>query len=553
MPVCDPELAWGAFQRVLGGILCLHFASSALQLRALVGRDGLEPVHLLLRAVRRDLGVLRGLLRFPTLFWVADGDGAVTLVPLLGLGCSAGLVFGGEGSPVLWAGAWICALSIHTSNSNLYSFPWDNLLLECAFLGMFLPPLRELPDLGAVQAPRLVPALAFHWLLFRVMFGMGLAKFRQWDARTRDLTYVHAWLEWQPFPTAAAHWARSLPMALHKVALVALFLVEMGGPFLVFGPPGARALAAALFAGLQLGIWVCGNYGTFNVLTLALCLPLLGPAPWRGPVQLAPADGLLVALMVGSLPYLLFFNSWTGARWLYRLRELPAGAWARPALGVLRALSPFRLLHSYGVFVPTEGATRRYVLVLQGSLDAQRWLDYEPRYLSTREDRRPPFFAPHHPRLDHFLAYAIPLPRAVKLCTLFGDNPYYVHPHGLVEKIVQKLLRGDPTASAAFGRDPFQGTRPRYLRLSLWHFQFTGPQERAAGRWWNRRLLFVSHLVQSEDLPEDAGLRSRYEPFVFDAVVDDPGLGHAVRDPQTGETVPLHRYPVRRLTPWDGV
>ena len=60
---------------------------------------------------------------------------------------------------------------------------------------------------------------------------------------------------------------------------------------------GARRLPTVLFAvaclALQVGISAVGNYGTFNVLTAALTVPLLLPfSPSVAPVEELPSAGL---------------------------------------------------------------------------------------------------------------------------------------------------------------------------------------------------------------------------------------------------------------------
>ena len=141
------EYIWGLFARALGLVFLVNFASVIPQLRNLVGRNGIEPVCLLLRAVRRDLGVLRGITRYPTLLWLSDSDAMLLALGWTGLLASIGIVAGACGGAtwVLFLGVWICWISIQTANTNLFWFPWDNLLAECALLGCLLPALEPLP------------------------------------------------------------------------------------------------------------------------------------------------------------------------------------------------------------------------------------------------------------------------------------------------------------------------------------------------------------------------------------------------------------------------
>ena len=128
------------------------------------------------------------------------------------------------------------ALRIVSSNSEhkLFWFPWDNLVTEVALVGLLLPPLELLPSMETAEPPSQLVLLMYGWLLFRVMFGMGLAKFRRWDERTREGTYLYHFLEWQPFPCAPSALLRELPMWVHKVGLVSLWCIEIILPFFVF-------------------------------------------------------------------------------------------------------------------------------------------------------------------------------------------------------------------------------------------------------------------------------------------------------------------------------
>src|SRR5262245_55711705 len=74
--------AW-LFLRALGAVYVIVFASIAVQVLTLIGKDGLLPVQAFLAGHAAD-----GLARFwrlPTLFWLWDGDAAVRGGTLLGI------------------------------------------------------------------------------------------------------------------------------------------------------------------------------------------------------------------------------------------------------------------------------------------------------------------------------------------------------------------------------------------------------------------------------------------------------------------------------------
>src|SRR5688500_1675348 len=81
-------LATQVFLRALGLVHVLAFASIWLQLDALVGSHGIAPAAELLSAAYDRLGAGEAFLRFPTLFWLHSGDGA------LHAACAIGVIAG---------------------------------------------------------------------------------------------------------------------------------------------------------------------------------------------------------------------------------------------------------------------------------------------------------------------------------------------------------------------------------------------------------------------------------------------------------------------------
>jgi hypothetical protein len=509
------------FTRALGLIACLHFLSVARQIIPLVGAKGLEPAHLLFRAVKRDLNPLLRVLRFPSVFLFYCSDNFIRFVCFAGFVASLAIVFGYL-NPILFLVAWICWLSIQTANTTLFSFPWDQLLSECLFFAAFLP--------------RPAVIFYFNWLLFRVMFGMGLTRFRKIGETERDLTYIYHFYQWQPFPTPLAVYMRTLPMWFHKLSFVFLFFAEIVVVFGIFGTLQMRIAAAVFIALLQFGIWATGNYGTFNVLTLALCLTLLQPLMPMRDVVTSP----FIIPIVLSFPTFLIANFWTGSWWVFQrkmLRESKLGLVLLPFAFVLRFLAPFRLLNSYGVFLHQEVYVRdRIVPCIQGTADGKTWLNYEPKFLYDSPKQRPKFFAPYHPRLDHYLFYGLGEPDSIKLFMFMACNPYYYHPFCLTEKLVQKLLRNDDVAVRLFANNPFPEKPPLQIRFAVYKFNFTKPEE----------LLGVSEPVECVTVSDDTGIRPAYDRFVSETLGRIDGKDRAVADPGGGKPVAIHLHPVRR-------
>ena len=192
----DAALVAGLASRFLGVVFFIHFLSALPQMFCLSSAGTGSSPYALFSAAKRDLGILRGFFKFPSIFWLSTADWMVVLVPVLGLIAASSIIVGALGPYTAWAFfvVWLCALSLQTANTNLFWFPWDNLLTEVALVGLFLPPLKLLPAVEAIEPASQLALYMYGWLLFRVMFGMGLAKFRRWDERTREGTYLYHFL-----------------------------------------------------------------------------------------------------------------------------------------------------------------------------------------------------------------------------------------------------------------------------------------------------------------------------------------------------------------------
>nr|KAF6495626.1 lipase maturation factor 2 [Rousettus aegyptiacus] len=161
-----------------------------------------------------------------------------------------------------------------------------------------------------------LPFWLVRWLLFRLMFASGVVKLTSRCPAWWGLTALTYHYETQCLPTPASWFAHHLPVWLHKLSVVATFLIEIAMPPLFFMP--ARRLRLAAFYSqvlLQVLIIVTGNYNFFNLLTLVLTTALLDdkhlaaesghshrkktPASW--PKALLGLPALLLELTVAGL------------------------------------------------------------------------------------------------------------------------------------------------------------------------------------------------------------------------------------------------------------
>ena len=478
-------LGCALFVRLLGVVYLIAFASLWPQLLGLVGARGMLPVAPFLHAVAAQLGVDRYVM-MPTLLWLGCSDAALQLCCALGLG-GALLVIGGR---LVWpalALSWVSYLSLVSVGRDFLSFQWDTLLLECGFLALLLVPVR--PLWRGLRA--FVPAgrWLLLWLLWRLMFGAGWVKLRSGDPTWRDLTALHYHFFTQPLPTWLGYYAHRLPDALKRLSVLGTFVIELGVPVLMllgWSRPGqaVRRWAWFLIVGLMLLIAATGNYGFFNLLTVALGVLLL-PAAWLRRVLprwfqrwLDPTRTREVAAhqtpptpvgwwpLRATVAVLLLVVSCGHFLPLF----IPRAALPTPLRQLVSVTEPFHLASRYGLFAVMT--TTRPEIIIEGSRDGQTWLPYEFKYKPGDLRRAPRWSAPHQPRLDWQMWFAAMGPPE--------DSSW-------LQGLCIRLLQGAPEVLWLLDRDPFAGRPPRYLRATRYSYRFTTAAERAqTGDYWHR-------------------------------------------------------------------
>ena len=465
------------FLRALGVIYLIAFVSLWVQVQGLIGSGGILPAREYLDALRGSLGPERYRL-VPTVFWLGAGDGALRLVCGLGVLCAA-LVACDVAPAACLALLWVLYLSLASVGRDFLSFQWDVLLLEAGFLAIFFAPGHVLPARGSRPVSK--PALfMLWWLLFRFAFQSGVVKLTWQDPTWLHLTALDYHFTTQPLPTLLAWYAQQLPAWFKKLSVLVTYVLEMGFPFLIFGPRRLRQIACAGTVLLQVLIFATGNYNFFNLLTIALALLLLDDALW---VRVLPGGGRLVARLAPSR------DSAGGGRTVARVRLAILGAvffvscvefvqglsprGFRPPSGVLAWVEPLRTVNSYGLF--RVMTTRRVEIVVEGSDDGSTWHAYDFKYKPGDVTRAPVLVEPHHPRLDWQMWFAA--------LASYEQTPWF-------EPFLARLLEGSPAVLGLLGRNPFPARPPKYVRALAYEYRFTtGPERRATGAWWHRTLL----------------------------------------------------------------
>jgi hypothetical protein len=135
-------------------------------------------------------------------------------------------------------------------------------------------------------------------------------------------------------------------------------------------------------------------------------------------------------------------------------------------------IEPLHIVSTYGLFAVMT--TERDEIVIEGSYDGDEWRDYEFWYKPGDVARRPRWNIPHQPRLDWQMWFAA------------LDDP-----QGLrwFSRFLERLLENEPTVTALLEKNPFPDKPPIYVRAQLYDYTYAGSEEKATGRWWDRRLL----------------------------------------------------------------
>jgi hypothetical protein len=462
--------------RLVGMLYAIGFLVAINQLLPLIGEYGLLPVGNFLNLVKDALGSnVAGFLRLPSIFWLGHSDTGLLCVSWLGFLLSC-VVMVGYANSIILAVLWFLYLSIVHVGQEWYGYGWEIQLTETGFLAIFLCPLLDMRPFPR-QAPPIAIIILFRWLIFRIMLGAGLIKFRG-DEIWRNGTALYYHFETQPIPGPLSRFFHFLPHTVLKVGVWFNWLAELAAPLFVFWPRYARHIAGVAIILFQINIILSGNLSFLNWLTIVPALACLDDGFWARilPGRLVNKAQKASEHAEESKP--MTITAWVVAGLVGVLSFQPALNMLSPGQIMNTSFDPLELVNTYGAF-GTVGK-ERYNVVFEGTTDQvpdekANWKSYEYKGLPVNVNKQPPQIAPYQLRLDWQMWFAA-----------MGSPSDYPWTYNLV----YKLLHNDPQMLSLFAGNPFPDQRPRYIRAVLYRYTFAKPGT-SQKHWWKRKQLGV--------------------------------------------------------------
>ncbi|AKF09202.1 lipase maturation factor family protein [Sandaracinus amylolyticus] len=446
------------FARLVGVTSLGAFVSAHAQLHGLFGEAGILPLAPRLARVQAAMGDDVWWTRPTLLLSTGASDDALSALCVVGELASLMLALGVLPGPSAVVAA-LGYVSIVNVGAPFFPLQWDTLLIETLWLTALVAPWRTvLATPARASEPPHVARWALWLLVARLMLASGIVKWVG-DEVWRDLSALSFHYETQPLPSPLSPWMHAGPRWTHTLGAIVTFVIELALPFFVIAGRRARHVAAAGFLLLQGLIAITGNYGFFNLLAIALCVPLLDdavidrvlPARWRAPGVAAARPWQVVApSAIASLLIVLQIAQFASS----------LGAPVRDEIATMMERShAIWATSSYGLFA--DMTTERPELVIEGSVDGETWVAYDFRYKPGDDLAEGlPITLTHMPRVDWMLWFA----------ALTG-------PEGApwVRALQIALLERRAPVLALLERDPFDGAAPRFVRVIEWDYELAPP------------------------------------------------------------------------------
>jgi len=479
------------FLRVLGLIYFSAFYSLLFQIKGLIGTNGILPAADYLQAVNAALH-LQSYWTVPTLLWFGAGNGALLTL------CWVGLVASLLVTLNLWPRAgllicFLCFVSFVSVARDFSGYQSDGMLLEAGFIALFFAPTGLRPGLGERNPPSRASLFLLQWEWFRIYFESGVAKIGSGDLAWRQFTAMDDYYQNGPLPTWIGWYVQHLPHWFHASATVYTLVVELLIVWMLFLPRRFRIACFLIVTPFEISIIATANYTFLNYLVLLLGVLLLddrflewvlpqwfrawihekSPMPAAGATVAAPPTNTgaewrerftpLRRVFAGLCLGLVFYSTTALLLWMF-IPGLPLFE------GPVRALEPFRIANSYGLFAVMTH--ERYEIEFQGTLDGKTWVAYPFRYKPQAINEAPGIYAPYQPRFEWNLWFASLGPWQQSRFVVWTE---------------ERLLKNEPDVLALFASNPFASAPPREVRTIKYQYWFTDMRtKRETGNWWRR-------------------------------------------------------------------
>jgi hypothetical protein len=445
------------FPRLLGIIYFFAIGAFIFQIKGLIGKNGILPISDFLRLIRTYYGN-KCYLRIPSLFWLNSSDQALMGIIVVGTLLSICLILGFYPSLMLFL-LYFLYLSIVSTGQDFLGFGWEGFLLEVT-AHAFLLSLTPIPNLMAW--------ISTNFLLFRFHFQAGAVKLQSQDKSWKERTALAYHYQTQPLPNTIAWFFHKLPLSFHKASALLMFIIELIVPVGIFLTHEIRATVFIAFTGLQLMIWLTGNFSYLNHLTAVFCTILLSNSFLAGMIHFSHSNheiSLTVTIIISILSTTLFILQII--RFWHHFSPTPFFG------KILNQLAPFHLANRYGIFAVMT--TERYEVVIEGSEDNQTWKEYTFQYKPSEITRRPHRISPYQPRID-WQAWFLPF-------TDFYTEKWF-------QNFLYHLLKGTPEVIQLLRDNPFPDNPPKYIRTLFYEYEFSTFEElKKKGWWWRRQLI----------------------------------------------------------------
>ncbi len=458
--------------RLLGVVYGVAFVVAINQIVPLIGSNGLLPLAIYLKQVVITLGsTSAGFLRLPSIFWFWHSDTALLIAAWTGFILSCIVVAGYANAPLLGV-LWFLYMSFVHLGQDWYGYGWEIQLTETGFLAIYLCPMVDMRPFPQ-RAPPMPVVFLFRWLTFRIMLGSGMIKFRG-DKVWRDATALYYHFETQPIPGPLSRWFHFLPRIALKLGVWLNWLAELIASWFVFWPRISRNIAGVVIVLFQISIILSGNLSFLNWLTIVPALACFDDGFWARilPRKLVIKAEAAAANAEESKPMLT--TAWIITAIVGLLSIQPVLNIVSSEQVMNTSFDPLNLVNTYGAFGSV--GRERLNVVFEGTTDdtaggKAQWRPYIYKGLPVLLDKLPPQIAPYQLRLDWQMWFAA-----------MSSADQYPWTYNLV----WKLLHNDSNATNLFADNPFPNKPPRFIRATLYRYQFAKPGN-PQGFYWSRK------------------------------------------------------------------